>query len=127
MAGGRIFKVGRTTGLTIGRCNGIDSNVRMELPPNSDRKKTDRKQYRVTQEHCIISEKAGSELAYNAIYQFSAGGDSGSWLFDEIGTLVGLLWGSFESVTDTNCSYFTPIELIITDIEAATGKEARLL
>lgn len=48
-------------------------------------------------------------------------GDSGSWILNEVGQLVGLLWGGTHSVC-----YFTPIQMVLDDIEARTGMKVEL-
>ena len=67
----------------------------------------------MTSEHTIIGQRTAR--------RFSEKGDAGSWILNESGLLVGLLWGGTQSV-----SYFTPIQLVIDDIEARTGMKVEV-
>ncbi|KAL8655029.1 MAG: hypothetical protein Q9210_001152 [Variospora velana] len=129
------FKIGRTTALTTGVYNGIDLNVRVELPVNhnteqrrqeraqrdaaalkgmtkADREKAYAAPFKVqTEEHCLVAASKVRERA------FGRPGDSGSWVFSDAGQLVGMIWGQNEK----GATVFTPIDLIMKDIEFMTG------
>jgi len=69
---------------------------------------------RTTREHTIVGRPS-------APGRFNERGDSGSWILSEQGDLAGLLWGGTSSVC-----YFTPIQMVIADIEARTGMKVEL-
>ena len=106
-----VFKVGRTTGLTVGKVTNITTHTRIERQPNSAHATP----IRTTFEHYTIRAKYTGP--------FNKAGDSGSWIFDENGDLLGLLWGG--CVKSSDC-YFTPIQYIIADIEQYTGKKVEM-
>lgn len=68
----------------------------------------------MTDEHVIVAPRGSS--------QFSELGDSGAWIITSIGEVTGMIWGA----GPRGQCYFTPIGLIIKDIEKATGKEVIL-
>jgi hypothetical protein len=68
----------------------------------------------VTTEHAIMNLPTGP---------FSRGGDSGSWILNCRGNVIGMrIGGSHHGGT-----YFTPVDLLIDSIEKATGKKMRVL
>jgi len=111
-SGQDVFKVGRTTGLTVGVVEYTATETKIPRPANSAY--TNPWPRRIV-EHFAIKGTLGR--------QFSQGGDSGSWIFDDVGNLCGLLWGG---VTAANVGYFTPIEFVIADIEKYTGKKVEI-
>ena len=108
---------GRTTGLTMGRYSHLDSAVSLPLPFNSKHKPGDEAPVRNTYEHLIVIE-GGQPGQF-----FSRSGDSGSWVFDSLGSLAGMIWGS----SAAGATYFTPIGLIVADIEKRSGRKVELL
>lgn len=96
----------------MGLYNHIQSHVEHDLFPN-DNPFAPKK--RVTDEHVIVAPRGSSEL-------FSQVGDSGAWLITSTGEVTGMIWGAGRR---GQC-YFTPIWLIIEDIEKATGMEVVL-
>lgn len=114
---GLFFKIGRTTALTVGRYSHLDSAVNMKLPFNSSHTKGNEAPIRFSLEHTfVIDGGIPGQL-------FSAGGDSGSWVFDRSGSLAGMIWGS----SAAKATYVTPIGLIIADIEERTGMSVQLI
>lgn len=104
-----IFKDGRTTGATHGTYSHIHSHVEISLDSNSS---YDQPGTRITNEHVIV----------NPIESFCDTRDSGSWIISDRGEVMGLLWGA-------GCSgqgYFTPIGLVMEDIEKVTGMKVEL-
>ena len=112
-----FFKIGRTTGLTMGRYSHTDTAVSLKLPFNSSHKDGDKAPVRDTHERVIVIE-GGQPGQF-----FSRGGDSGSWVFDGLGSLAGMIWGS----SAASATYFTPIGLIIADIEERTEMKVELV
>ena len=106
-----VFKVGRTTGLTVGKVHPVRSTSSIERLSNSKYNKP----RRTTFEHQVI--KANYPLSFNAP------GDSGSWILNEVGYLVGFLWGGNDG--DFSC-YFTPIKEVIEDIEGKTKRDVKM-
>jgi hypothetical protein len=76
---GMFFKIGRSTGITTGEYNGIKSHLRTEMPSNHLQEKPPP---RITNEHVIISDKDEP---------FSENGDSGAWVLNRDGDLVGMI------------------------------------
>jgi len=92
-----VMKPGNTTGLTLGRSNTIRSFVRT-YGINGGTK--------ISKEWAIFS--------YNSkLGPFSAGGDSGSGIFDCWGRLGGLLTGGSGTTDSTDVTYATPISFIL--------------
>jgi hypothetical protein len=110
-AGLDVFKVARTTGLTVGAIEPLSTYVRVTKPSNSKQKAAIRTTLDL--------------YAVRGLYDtlFNKGGDSGAWIIDPQGDLVALLWGCCES---SGHGYFTPIQLIIDDIEKSTGKKVEM-
>ena len=106
-----VFKVGRTTGLTVGAIERLSSYVKFTRQSNSKQKapmRTTLELYAVRGLYDILFNKAG---------------DSGAWVLDPLGDLVGVLWGGCEK---SNHGYLTPIRLVINDIENFTGKKVEM-
>ena len=100
-----FYKTGSRTGLTAGRYNAIEPTVVVTLPSGT---------VRTTSEHTFVGRAT-------APGRFNERGDSGSWILDQMGYVVGLLWGGTHSVC-----YFTPIGLVLADIETRTGMRVEL-
>ena len=100
-----LFKQGCRTGLTVGRYHGINPTVVVGRADRTTRQ---------THEHVIVS-PASSPLS------FSMDGDAGSWILSKFGDLVGLLWGGTKDQ-----AFFTPIGMVVDDIEARTGCKVEL-
>lgn len=111
---GLYFKIGRTTGLTFGKYSAIDSEVNLEVPLN-DEDRGGQKRTVTSQGHVLVTTQGVDK-------PFTQGGDSGAWICDTFGSLVGLAWGN----TASDATYYTPIALIIADIEARTGMKVEL-
>lgn len=134
-----FFKIGRTTALTTGTYNGIATAVYLPLPENNmtyirrqERRQRDatrlktlpeheqKREYKLpfyshTDEHTIVAMQEGRF--------FSLGGDSGAWVFDNYGALVGMVFAT----NGVEATYFTPIGLIVEDIKHMTGCTVELL
>ena len=110
-SGLEVFKVARTTGLTVGTIDRLASYVRVIRQPNNKHQAP----IRTTLELYAV------RGAYNKL--FNKAGDSGAWILDHLGGLAGLLWGGCEK---SNHGYFTPIQLVIDDIEKYTGKKVEI-
>lgn len=57
---------------------------------------------------------------------FQGPGDSGAWLVNKDGRLVGLLFGGPAGKHCLGPGYFTPIAAVLSDIRARTGHEVSL-
>lgn len=106
-----VFKIGRTTGLTVGAIERLSTYVKIRRQSNSKQKAP----MRTTLEMYAVRGLYGTA--------FNKAGDSGAWILDPEGDLVGLLWGGCEK---SGQGYFTPIQLVIDDIEKSTGKKVEM-
>ena len=93
--GGWYFKVGRTTGVTAGVCNGIEAYVKIEQVHHlldASGMIIERRDAGYAEELVIINAKPGLTSSY---FQstFNDKGDSGSLIIDRNGNIAGLLWG----------------------------------
>ncbi|KAM5543702.1 hypothetical protein V8D89_002319, partial [Ganoderma adspersum] len=99
-----VLKRGRTSGLTVGRANGIDSYIRHydNVVPKTSREWT------------IIpyNNKSGA---------FSEKGDSGSVVVDGCGRIGGLLTGGDGITKSLDLTYATPIDFLLTHIRSWKG------
>ena len=102
--GSRVRKFGRTTGCTEGYINPVDSFVR----------------FKGTALDMVSQEKMICGTAGKA---FTSAGDSGAWVIDRLGGLIGMVWGGFTSHEGT---FLTPMNLITEDITEQTGYSVRL-
>jgi S1-C subfamily serine protease len=101
-----VWKCGRTTHLTFGVASGILSMYRS---PNG-----------VISDELMVKDKH-----LNGSDPFSKRGDSGSFIWDSQGYVVGMLWGGKEQSFVT---YVTPMEAILEDIQHVCGaREAKLV
>jgi hypothetical protein len=91
----RVFKRGRTTGYTIGYVNGTKTMTKLKVG-----QKDGQGQYRETLEFNIVS------TSTNGL--FSQPGDSGAWIMDKTGQLVGMMWGKLSD----NTTAFTPADYL---------------
>lgn len=89
----------------------IESHVELDLFPNDDPLAPKK---RVTDELVIV--------ARDSVELFSELGDAGAWIVTSTGEVTGMIWGAGRR---GQC-YFTPIGLVIEDIEKATGMEVVL-
>lgn len=86
------FKIGRSTGLTIGVCNGTGAEVQ-----RAERVRWDEGGNKVlldctTTRELVILGKSNDASKGNA-QSFSEAGDSGSFIFDQAGQVAGLMYG----------------------------------
>ncbi|KAA6412264.1 MAG: hypothetical protein FRX48_04416 [Lasallia pustulata] len=102
---GRAEKFGRTTGHTGGVINPVDSYVRF---PGS--------QFALETREIVVLSETRTKV-------FSEGGDSGAWVLDSVGALMGMTWGGF---TCRQGTFVTPIKAITDDIRSQTGHNVRL-
>lgn len=110
--GDRVFKKGRH-GFTRGRVNAIKTTIKVadEIQQSLDGgSPIPAKCYRawvVVGDEYLITQKT-----------FMYGGDSGSWILDSMGQVVGL---GFAGDGDYNMGYYIPISYIYDDIKQRTG------
>ena len=114
---GRVCKQGATTGKTFGYVS-ADHFVLLNQEQHGGRPSLD----------WIVTNRVGQ-------VHFSVGGDSGAWLYDTQGSLVGLVVGQATGLRKTRASgtihpadsefegwhYITPIGAVFRDIERVTG------
>ena len=111
---GLYFKIGRTTGLTIGKFSAIESETNLDVPLNYEDRGEQKRKLK-SQAHVLVASQGVDR-------PFTQGGDSGAWVCDTFGSLVGLAWGNSAS----DATYCTPIGRILADIEARTGMKVEL-
>ena len=104
LEGGKVRKFGRTTDITEGYINPVDSFIR----------------FKGTAFEMVSKEKMIYGIAGKP---FTLAGDSGAWVVDVFGGLIGMVWGGF---TSHEGSFLTPISLITEDITKQTGYSVRL-
>lgn len=127
------FKIGRTTGLTTGVCNGTKAEVQ-----RAERVRWDEGGNKVlldctTTRELVILGKSNKASEGNAQY-FSEVGDSGSFVFDKAGQVAGLMYGQLTGYLGpqdrnriyVNAGLVTSMEEILASIKAKTGGELRL-
>ncbi|KAK2757959.1 hypothetical protein FQN54_004365 [Arachnomyces sp. PD_36] len=107
-----LYKLGRTTGFTAGRYDGLRSIQLHTYQKDSSGNKIMEETY----EHTIVGEPGKL---------FSDRGDSGAIIFDITCGSIGLLFGGN---ADTKASYFTPFPQLFEDVKRITGaKKIRIL
>lgn len=112
----RVYKVGRSTGLTEGVVNHVESLVVF-------RRATTHRATAVSMEWAILPDYHDRDHGHHG-RRFCDHGDSGSWVITRaLGKLAGILWGK-SSVS--GASYFTPIDVVADDIRQVTGYRVRL-
>lgn len=102
--GSWYFKIGRTTGITTGICHGIEVDVgrQGEVRYDHSGKKVILGKY--TTRELVIMSSTGT---------FSEPGDSGSFVFDNLGDVAGLLYGELTgNIKSGEVSADTPSELM---------------
>jgi hypothetical protein len=99
-----VAMVSKNSGTRVGRYSRIKAVVMLDDSPEP------------TSEHVIMSLDGRS--------MFSVKGDSGSWIINCSGKVIGMLIGGNEK---TGCTYFTPIDLLVDSVEKTTGKKLRWL
>jgi hypothetical protein len=102
-----VWKHGRTSHFTYGIGSDVHSDYRTEGPDGE----------MITEEWMIKDDKQKR--------CFSDKGDSGSFVWDTDGFVVGMLWGGKE---ESFATYVTPIEHLLRDIQSRSGaKEVKLI
>ena len=105
-----VYKCGKTTGF-------IQGVLELLKQARIVRGSHGQLQERIIHEH-VVPDTSGIASP------FSLPGDSGAFIFDESGDVIGLLIGGFERKYN---SYFTPVENVFRDIMQMTGaSEARI-
>jgi hypothetical protein len=106
-----VFKLGRKTGHTVGRLNGIDTLKLSTKKADGTGKLVEVES--VTEEYAIIPVDQ---------VHFSEPGDSGAFILDGHGRLVGLLFaGANGDSNATSISKFIGVEELFEDIKQQTG------
>lgn len=101
----KLQKAGRTTQFTTGDyANVVQSQISRERGPHGQL------QTKITHEHAVANTRSRSP--------FSEPGDSGAFVVDPRGGVIGLLIGGWDR---KNSTYFTPIETVFDDIKDVTG------
>ncbi|MCJ1346602.1 hypothetical protein MMC31_004820 [Peltigera leucophlebia] len=102
--GSWYFKIGRTTGITTGICHGIEVDVGRQGEVRYDH----------SGKKVILGKYSTRELVImSSTGTFSEPGDSGSFVFNNLGNVAGLLYGELTgNITSGEVSADTPSELM---------------
>lgn len=95
-----VTKMGRTTGYTTGKINGVMSSVSFTNHT-----------YRTT-ELCVVGDRG---------VPFADEGDSGAWVLNEHDSVIGMVFAG--DVPNRICTYITPITYLFDSIEKVTGRK----
>ncbi|KAL2008708.1 hypothetical protein VTN00DRAFT_6902 [Thermoascus crustaceus] len=118
----QVYKVGRSTGLTEGVVNHVESFIASRYTTAAAAAAT-RRVTTVSMEWAVLPDHHHHHYHHHG-RRFCDHGDSGSWVITKaLGKLVGVLWGK-SSVSAA--SYFTPIDVVADDIREVTGYRVRL-
>lgn len=101
-----LYKIGRSTGFTAGRLNGVGMTELHSWQQNDD---GSWKEVRSTA-YCVVPTADTNQA-------FGEGGDSGAFVINNKGRFVGLYFGA----STDNTGYFTSAEDLIEDIKRVTG------
>ncbi len=100
-----VFKMGRTTGPTVGVVHGCRAIQRVyySAGPTQSRE-------------CVV-------LPYDDSMPFARAGDSGALIYSDVGQGVGVIWGSSigsapQSIDLDKFVYYTPLDVIYNDMSA---------
>ncbi|CAG9936793.1 unnamed protein product [Clonostachys rosea f. rosea IK726] len=110
-----VAKFGHTTDLTVGVSNPIKSVTREVITGKVV----------ISEEWCIVGRKQDENK--KGRLGFSAGGDSGSCIWDMSGRIAGILTGGPTNRGINDVTYATPIEWILDDIRVQAGFEVELV
>ena len=94
-----VLKRGRTTGVTCGVANEVESYVRTYFPENRS-----------------FESKEWAIIGYDKTSPFSVEGDSGALVVDAEGRMGGMLTGGSGSLETTDVTYATPIVALLQDM-----------
>ncbi|KAL2001027.1 hypothetical protein VTN02DRAFT_2319 [Thermoascus thermophilus] len=109
----RVYKVGRSTGLTEGVVNHVESLVAFGRATAASM------EWAVLPDYHAHAHDPGLHGR-----RFCDKGDSGAWVITKaLGKLAGLLWGKSNV---SSASYVTPIDAVADDIRLVTGYRVRL-
>ncbi len=95
-----MLKIGKVTGATFGTVSHLKTDVRFADQPD------------VVNEEIVVVGDSNE--------RFAEDGDSGGWVFDADGFLVGMMYAGGKYLNET---YVTPIAEILTDIAESSGFE----
>lgn len=117
--GEEVFKIGRTTGITGGFINSVVSTKLRGWKPvgNGEIHYETGELWAIVRRHSVKERKS----AASPNTQFSAGGDSGSAIFNREGEFKGLLLGAGTLLMDL--TYFISADELFTDIKLLTGAD----
>lgn len=106
----QVIGFGHVSGPNVGIFSAIKSNIK--LPENGQE----------SEEQVVAAIKGVTRNG-----NFQGPGDSGAWVVDATGAMVGLLFGGPKGKDHEGSGYVTPIAAILADIKARTGYEASLV
>lgn len=118
--GKRYFKVGRSSAITVGVCNGTESEINQTGSPRYDE---DGKEY-IMRGHCARVLTITSMEKWNVNQSpFSKPGDSGSFVVDGDGLVCGLLFGEVTGHVGRRYEVGLGTVTCMTDVRASVGRK----
>ena len=105
-----VFKVGRTTGVTLGRLNGTEvltRHTRWTWPPTGQGAKAMGEEVITVMEHAVMPVAPAD---CNSDAHFAHHGDSGALIYNTRFQPVGLLFGGFRTVSGCDLAQACPLE-----------------
>lgn len=114
------FKQGRTSGITVGQCNGTETELNQidHVRYDEDGKKYDTKKTAARQ--WIILSMEGEEGQQT---EFSKPGDCGSFIIDGSGRVCGLLYGEHTGICNDRYDVGAGLVTCMTDVLASVGRK----
>ena len=118
--GHRYFKQGRTSAITVGECNGTETELNQidHVRYDEDGKKHHMKETTARQLVILSMEREGDQKT-----EFSKPGDSGSFIIDGSGRVCGLLYGEHTGFCDKRYEVGAGLVTCMTDVLASVGRK----
>ena len=116
------YKRGRTTGITVGKCNGTETEInRVGGYPRYTKDGETYKLGQSTTRELVIIGCDDSDSGQVIQSGFSHPGDSGSFVIDQQGFVCGLLYGEFTGLCGTRNDLGVGLVTSMTDIQASVA------
>lgn len=119
---GWYYKLGRTTGITVGKCNGTEIEInRVGGYPRYTKNGQIHKLGQSTTRELVILGCEDSDSGQVIQSGFAHPGDSGSFVIDQQGFVCGLLYGEFTGLCGIRNDLGVGLVTCITDIQASVA------
>lgn len=118
--GERYFKQARTSGITVGECNGTETELNQmdHVRYDEDGKKHHMKETSARQLVILSLERENGQPT-----EFSKPGDSGSFIIDFSGRVCGLLYGEHTGLCNRRYDVGAGLVTCMTDVLASVGRK----